>query len=42
MNNSFFDPNNNNSNGEIDEAEMEQISPKKKQEIQKLFTILLF
>lgn len=45
MNNSFFEPendsNNYNSNPENDLEEYEQISPRKKQEIRKLFITLL-
>ncbi len=45
MNNSFFDPENNNNNYNSNQQEnleeYEQISPRKKREIQKLFIILL-
>jgi hypothetical protein len=43
MNNSFFDPDQNNSNNhqEIDGEELEKISPQKRREFTKLFVILI-
>lgn len=43
MNNSFFDPNQNNSNNnqEIDREELAKISPQKRREFTKLFVILI-
>jgi hypothetical protein len=41
MNNPFFNPNNDNNNQQIDQEELEKISPQKKREFQKLFIILL-
>lgn len=43
MNNSFFDPNQNNSNNhqDIDKEELAKISPQKRREFTKLFVILI-
>lgn len=43
MNNSFFDPNQNNSNNnqDIDGEELAKISPEKKRQFTKLFVILI-
>lgn len=43
MNNSFFDPNQNNSNNnqDIDQEELAKISPQKRREFTKLFVILI-
>ncbi len=40
MNNSFFDPDNN-GNREIDREELAKVSPQKKQELKKIFILLI-